>query len=91
MWSADTEMKPRAVDDARGDRHTQPAWHQRMTAAGARQARLGPGFATAAALLTGGAQQHRDRHHGAPTGLSGRETDFSLDRLTAIADGVREE
>jgi hypothetical protein len=62
-----------------------------MTAAGARQARLGPGFATAAALLTGGAQQHRNQYHGAPTGLAGRETDFSLDRLTAIAGDVRQE
>ena len=79
------EVKPRSVQDARRDRDTQPARHQRMTGAVAGAAPFGPCLATAAAVRAGGAQQHRDRHDGSAVSFLGRQADLRLHRVAALA------
>jgi hypothetical protein len=91
VLSADPEVKPRAIDDARRDGDPQPARHERMTAAVARPAGLGPRLAAAAALRAGGPQEHHDRHHGAAMGFVARETDFRFHGVAAFAGRVRQE
>ena len=91
VWRVDAEMKARAVDDARRNRHQQTARHQRVAGATALNTSLGPRFAAAAASRAGGTQEHLNRHDSAPLRLFTRKTDFRFERFGALARTLREE
>jgi hypothetical protein len=85
------EVKPRAVIDARRDRHAQAARDERVAAPLARPAGFRPCFASTATFLAGRAKKDHDGDHCAPTRLPARQTNLGPDRLGSFARTVREE
>ena len=81
MRCVDAEMKTRSVTDARRDGHSQTTAYECVARAVARQAALGPGFASATALRARGAQEHVDRHDSASVRLFARQTHLGFHRL----------